>query len=171
MKLPKLRITWAALLTAAAVVSARADYPGTVLSQGPAAYYRLNETTAPPPLTLQAVNIGAVGAAGNGEFRNGVERAVAGAIVSDPSNLAVYMPGAEGNRVRIPWNEAWNSESAITVEFWAKPGQTNALQCPAASVEFITGPPAQRNGWLFYQGDTTLTGGNGWLFRYYNKST
>ncbi len=171
MKLPKLRITWAALLTAVAVVSARADYPGTVLSQGPAAYYRLNETTAPPPLTLQAVNIGSVGAAGNGEFRNGVERAVAGAIVSDPSNLAVYMPGAEGNRVRIPNNEAWNSETAISVEFWAKPGQTNALACPAASVEFIAGPPAQRNGWLFYQGDTTLTGGNGWLFRYYNNSS
>lgn len=170
MKLPKLEVTWAALLTAAAVVSARADYPGTVLSQGPAAYYRLNETTAPPPLSLQAVNIGSVGAAGSGEFRNGVERAVPGAIVSDPSNLAVRMPGAEGNRVRIPWNEAWNSETAISVEFWAKPGQTNALQCPAASVEFIA-DPAQRNGWLFYQGDTTLAGGNGWLFRYYNNST
>jgi len=163
----------AVLLAAGAVVSVRADYPATVLSQGPSAYYRLNETTQPAPLTVTAANLGSVGSAGAGEFRNGVERGAAGAIVSDPGNMAVRMPGAAGNRVRIPWNEAWNSATALTIEFWAKPGQTSAIQCPAASVEFIA-DPLSRYGWLFYQAKSTsatgLGDGNGWTFRHYNTS-
>jgi hypothetical protein len=169
MKLPLLRVAGTVLLPALAVTAVHADYPTTVISQAPAAYYRLNETAPPPPLTITAANSGSVGSAGNGEFRNGVERGATGVIASDSPNFATRMPGIEGNRVRVPWAEAWNPSGPLTVEFWAKPGQTNALACPAASVEFITTP--QRNGWLFYQGDTTLTGGNGWIFRHYNNSS
>jgi hypothetical protein len=161
----------ATLLAGIASYSARADYQSTVLSQNPVAYWRLNETTAPPPPFT--ANSGSVGAPGNGTFNNGVIRGVPGAIVGDPGNTAVRLLGGlttPGNRVRIPYQTQWNQTGPYSVEFWAKPGQTNGLACAAASVEFIATPTA-RNGWLIYQGDvSTLNTGNGWIFRQYNST-
>jgi hypothetical protein len=42
------------------------------------------------------------------------------------------------------------------------PAITTAIACPASSVDFSLTP---RRGWLFYQGDTALSTGNGWNFR------
>jgi hypothetical protein len=151
------------------ILPARADYQSTVLSQSPQGYWRLNETTLPPPLV--AVNSGSVGAAGNGSLI-GVNRGIPGAIAGD-ANTAYQMPGtagsADGFRVRVPFQSQWNQTGPYSVEFWAKPGQNTTLASPAASVEFIASP-VQRNGWLIYQGDNTLATGNGWVFRQYNST-
>lgn len=160
----------AACLALGAGLTARADYQSTVVSQGPIGYYRLGETVQ-PPASVVAANIGSVGTDGTGEFMLDVIRGVPGAIVGEAANTAVRFPGVvDGNRVRIPYTAEWNSSGPFTIEFWAKPGQTGACLCPAASVEFISSPVAQRNGWLFYQGDSTLNSGNGWVFRHYNST-
>src|SRR5204862_5138324 len=86
--------------------SLRADYQSTVLTQGPVAYWRLNETVAPPVPPILALNAGSVGAAGNGTYTNGVIRGVAGAIAGD-ANTAVRFPQTAGNRVRIPYQPQW----------------------------------------------------------------
>ena len=154
------------LLAFSASLSARADYQSTVLSQAPVGYWRLNETIAPQ----LATNLGTVGPAGNGEFINSFPGALPGAIAADTTDGSLRLPGViDGNRVRIPFQPEWNQTGPFSVEFWAKPSQTAALACPAASVEFIA-TPLQRNGWLIYQGDSTLANGNGWVFRQYNST-
>ena len=165
-------LTGALLVLAAAALPAWADYPSTVLSQGPVGYWRLNETTQ-PPVTPLATNIGSVGANGDGTYIAANRGIQPGAIVSEPGERAVGFDGITGtsNRVRIPFQPQWNPTGPLSVEFWAKPAQTGALECPAASVEFISSPQLQRNGWLFYQGNSTLSDGNGWLFRQYNNDT
>jgi hypothetical protein len=80
----------------------------------------------------------------------GVIRGVPGALTSDP-DFAARLPGAVGNRIRIPYATQWNPAGPFSIEFWARPAQNTALTCPAASVEFIATPTAQRNGWLIYQ--------------------
>src|SRR5579883_1857627 len=160
----------AVILAITGALTARADYSSTVLSQQPVGYWRLNETTPPPVPPVLATNIGSVGAGGNGVYVSANRGVAPGAIVSEPSNGAVSFAGlVSSNRVRIPYQPQWNPSGPLTVEFWAKPAQTGALECPAASVEFIS-TPAQRNGWLFYQGNSTLSDGNGWLFRQYNQN-
>ena len=57
------RMAGTALLAAAAVLPVRADYQSTVLSQGPVGYWRLNESTQPPPPITTAVNTGSLGGA------------------------------------------------------------------------------------------------------------
>src|SRR5579862_1364053 len=158
-----------AIFVIAGAMTSRADYPTTVLSQGPVGYWRLNETTLPPVLPILATNVGSAGASGNGTYISAIRGVTPGAIVSEPTSAAVRFPGlTDGNRVSIPFASQWNPSGPFTVEFWAKPAQTGALACPAASVEFIG--TSQRNGWLFYQGDPSLSTGNGWLFRHYNNS-
>ena len=157
-----------------------ADYPTTVLSQGPVGYWRLNEVSQPPVGPVLASDIGNVGTSGDGTYIEAERGVQPGAIVSEPTDRAVAFSGRSGtiNRVRVPFQSQWNPTGPLTVEFWAKPAQTNLFGCPAASVEFIEPPPppapqvppAQRNGWLFYQGDSTLVNGNGWTFRQYNTS-
>jgi concanavalin A-like lectin/glucanase superfamily protein/Ig-like domain-containing protein/immunoglobulin I-set domain protein len=165
-------LTGALLVLAAVTVPAWADYPTTVLSQGPAGYWRLNETIQPLPI----LNIGSVGAKGNGTYFDAIRGVKPGAIAGDPSGSAVGFSGIkDGNRVRVPFQSQWNPTGPLTVEFWAKPAQTNSIECPAASVEFIEPappqfPPPQRNGWLFYQSDSTLANGSGWTFREYDNA-
>jgi hypothetical protein len=157
-------------------LGARADYQTTVLGQGPVGYWRLNETTPPPIGPILATNAGSVGAPGNGVYLAGYRGLTPGAIASEPASPYVGFKGTDGNRVRVPFQTQWNPSGPMTIEFWAKPAQTNELACPAASVEFIEPallsdtPPRQRNGWLCYQGDSTLTNGSGWNFREYNST-
>jgi hypothetical protein len=174
MRLPVLRnayyLTGSLLVLLAVSPAARADYKSTVLSQGPVGYWRLNETTPPPVLPILATNAGSVGASGNGEYLDADRGLTNSAIAGDPSGHSVGFSGlVDGNRVRIPFQPQWNQSGPMTIEFWAKPAQTNGLACPAASVEFIPGPPAQRNGWLCYQGDSKLGSGSGWIFREYDS--
>jgi hypothetical protein len=161
----------AIVLALFAALPARADYPSTVLSQNPAGYWRLNETGQPPPPPINASNIGTVGSpAGDGTYEPGCIRGVTpGAIVSQPANGCVELTGIAGNRVRIPDQPQWSGAPVFSVEFWIKPTRTDTLQCAAADVEFIA-TPAQRNGWLLYQGDSSLSTGNGFVFRCYNST-
>src|SRR5262245_58252138 len=68
----------ATLMAGIASFSARADYQSTVLSQNPVGYWRLNETTAPPP--PYAANSGTLGAPDNGALTGFPTKQVTGAI-------------------------------------------------------------------------------------------
>src|SRR5689334_13488733 len=117
--------------------SVQADYQTTVIQQGPVGYWRLNEKTQPPVLPIFATNSGSVGPAGNGTYNAATRGVLPGAIASQPADAAVEFGGViVSNRVRIPFQPQWNPSGALSVEFWAKPSQTNVLACPAASVEF-----------------------------------
>src|SRR3954452_15408686 len=76
----------------AALLAAKADYPGEVVADGPLVYYRLNENITTPTFDT-AANSGSLGAAGNGLYNNATHLA-AGAIVAQPGNAAVNFPGA-----------------------------------------------------------------------------
>jgi hypothetical protein len=167
----QIALAGATLLTASAVM---ADYSSAVQSQGPVGYWRLNETVQPQLIDYIARNFGSLGTSYNGTFTDGAKRGGPSAIVSEPTHASAYFPGAvEGGRVRIPYNDAWNT-SAFSVEFWAKPAQTGGLVCPAASTTFpSSSTDTSRAGWLFYQGPPSSDSGNGWYFRVYylNGST
>src|ERR1051326_3394372 len=155
------------LLAISITLRASADYSSTVLSQGPVGYWRLNETTAPPVPLTTATNSGNIGTPANGVYTNGAIKGVGGALVGEPANKAAAFNGfvTPGNRIRVPYRPEWNVNGPFSVELWAKPGQTDSLLCPAASVTFT--PDFVRSGWLLYQGDSTAGTGNGWYFRLY----
>lgn len=143
-----------------------ADYSSTVLSFNPLAYYRLNETTAPPAGDL-AANSGSLGAVANGLYLEGALHGGWGGIPGGGSDTAAWMPNLNDGwggyaRVRIPYLAELNANAPFTVEFWAMPANLNAIACPAASVDFNVNP---RHGWLFYQGSSDLSSANGWYFR------
>jgi hypothetical protein len=151
----------------------QADYQSTVQSLAPVGYWRLNETAAVPQVL--ATNLGSVGAAGTGTYENDILAGAPGALPANgATNFALRTAGyLEGNRVRVPYHPAWNTNGDFSVEFWCKPGQTNFLACPVASTEFADPSTNQalRRGWLFYQGQILADGsdnGNGWIFRVYN---
>jgi len=167
----RVQIAGALLVALSATLSGRADYQSTVLSQGPVGYWRLNGTVQPPTPPIYATNSGTLGAAGNGEYIQANRGITPGAIVSEPNSGAVQFLGSvDGNRVRVPYATQWNPTGPFSVELWAKPAQTAALQCPAASVFFTATPATQRDGWLIYQGNSTLANGNGFVFRQYNST-
>ena len=149
-------------------LSVWADYSNTVMSFKPVGYWRMSETT-PVPLPDVATNRGTLGQVATGYYVSGaVHPGGFGALVGDPSSTGANFPNPGGSGgpacVRVPWKAALNGGSAFSAEFWANPGQTSQIGCPLASVDFNTTP---RYGWLFYQGDTGLSTGNGWFFRLY----
>src|SRR6267142_5496213 len=74
------RFACAVLFTAAALWSARAsDYPTTVLSHNPLAYWRLDETAISPPLNV-LTNQGTVGPAANGIMVRQATKGQAGVV-------------------------------------------------------------------------------------------
>src|SRR5882672_7526021 len=152
-------------------LEARADYQSAVLAKSPVGYWRLNDAVVAPGNVL-ATNTGSLGAVGNGTFENDLLAGAPGALPAQAStNTAILAYGyLNGNRVRVPFQPVFNTNNSFSVEFWCKPGQTNTLACPAASVEFADPSTNQavRRGWLFYQGTLDPDSGNGWVFRIYN---
>ena len=63
----KLRSIGAVLLAWSVGLTVKAEYPLTILSQGPVGYWRLNETTQPPP-PRPAANSGSLAAVANGQY-------------------------------------------------------------------------------------------------------
>ncbi len=174
------RLFFLVLLAFNAGLAVRADYPTTVLSQGPLGYWRLSETTR-PSAPQPAVNIGNLGTAGNGQYLYDATRGEPGAIVgsSDPS-VRFFNPNLDvayaGSKVEVPYNAALNPNGPFTVEFWAKANrQVVDVFCPIASLDSDTSiaPTTNANtraGWLFYQNGSTNNTTNVWQFRIGNAS-
>ena len=137
------------------VQPAWADYQATVLSDGPKAYYRLNDDTS---RSLIHTNIGSLGAAGNAindlmTFKSG-----AGTIGTNTTSVVHPFPGAivgDGNRseffdfttrTEIPWNAAFNTPAnqPFTVEAWFYPAtdQTASGMAPINN-RYTAGPNRQ----------------------------
>src|SRR5215471_18658684 len=101
--------------------SSHADYQSLVLSDGPKAYYRLNDQTN---RTLINVNSGSLGATGNATNDlasfGGVVRPMPGAIVGDPDRAEFF---DFSTRTEIPFNSALNTPNTqpFTVEAWIYP--------------------------------------------------
>jgi hypothetical protein len=146
------------------ILSARADYQGTVLSQSPAGYWRLNETTAPPaPL---ATNLGSLGAVGYGKVAPGVVRGEPGALASSDTSYRFSNPGWVvgffGGTVDVPYNAALNPSGPFTIELWAKPSSTAPdLFSPVCSLDASQNSGNSREGYLIYYDGAT----GKWNFR------
>lgn len=147
------------------------DYPSTVLSDSPLAYYRLNDSTARSNIN---VNAGSLGDAGNATNLNA--RAYSGAVAGDRNRSQFYDSSA---RAVIPFNAALNPDASqpFTMEAWFYPSsdQINAGQAVINNRYAYSG--ATRQGWVIFQRaqDTSYTGkpgfeGVGWNFRMYRGS-
>lgn len=135
-----------------------ANYPTEVLSDGPLAYYRLNENATPPPPDI-GTNRGSLGVTGDGSYFGAFSRPVPGAIAGNGA-IAFTNPGLAAGTynaaLTVAHHTSLNPSGAFTVEFWAKPSNDSAqLLSPVNSMSFIQG----RAGYLFYQNANT------WQFR------
>jgi hypothetical protein len=153
---PKLRsfaLMGAALLAGAAPVLNAADYQSTLLSHNPLAYWRLDTTTAAPPLNKVA-NSGSLGSAGDGYAVLDVNKGQTGVVgncirLNNVSSTIAHC----GSKVDVPFNAALNP-STFSVEFWAKPNTLPASDttgvCPLSSFNQNWFGGANRSGFLFY---------------------
>ncbi|MSU62812.1 MAG: hypothetical protein EXS31_10515 [Pedosphaera sp.] len=166
------------ILAWCAALPLRADYPGTVLSQGPVGYWRLNETVQPPS-PRPAANIGSLGTVSDGNYLFAPKRGEPGALTGSPATSVRFFnsnldPGFGGSKVEVPFKTNLNPNGPFSVEFWAKPTSlVSNLFCMVASLNSdpAIGPSTNSNpraGWLFYQ--STNAAGNQWQFRLGNAS-
>jgi hypothetical protein len=153
----------AMLLGVSATLPARADYPTTVLSQGPAAYWRLNETASTQPPITTAANLGSLGSGENGTYNGaqGFFRGAPGALLS--SDTAAFFDGSSQD-VQAPFAAALN-QSTFSYEAWVAPdfvggAVPGGLTCVASCGDFAS----PRAGWLIYQSTT------GYTLRLYNQN-
>ncbi len=168
-----LALAAAGVLALTAGLSALADYPSSVLADGPLTYYRFSEAAVVPTPYPLATNIGTLGAVANGADAvaqdPGVVRGVSGAL-ADPDNTAYNFPGGTNTAVVIPYNAVLAQAAPFSVEFWAKPkfpgSSMSAWGTPTAFFDYNS----PRHGWLLYQSDSSQNYGNGWMFRLYANS-
>ncbi len=166
---PKYAPVSATLLVAlaAGITHAAADYPATVVAQGPKAYYRLNE--AGPVTQTTATNLGSAGQAANGYYdplvRLGQPGALAGSADTAIAFTGGVFPSATGGaigaiaKVVVPYNAALNPSGPWTAEFWAKPnlvtGAQNVLDAMTAGLNNGgTLGGNDRSGWHLRQNGT-----------------
>jgi hypothetical protein len=165
-QLKTLRFGGTLLLALSAAFSARADYSSTVLSQSPAAYYRLNLTSQPAP-NGTTTNYGTLGTSATGIYTNKPALQQTGPFAG---SIAAGFNGIN-QAVLTPYQSALNP-STFTIEAWVKPVSatvSGGLTCAASSMH--SGDP--RSGWLIYQSDTAANGGVGlgWNLRLYNTNS
>jgi hypothetical protein len=156
-----------ATLLAGIASSARADYQSTVLSQNPAGYWRLNETTAPPPLGI--INSGTLGAADNGVPTGFPTKQLPGAIGG--TDKAIGFNGTS-QWILAPYDANINKPT-FTVEAWLRPDVVavpGGLTCALSSMHSGATGTAARSGWLIYQNNNSSAAGTGWTFRTYNQN-
>src|SRR5436309_5085889 len=163
----------AAIVTLLAVsTTGAADYQTAVLTDGPKAYYRLNDDTGRSPINRNSGSLGAAGNATN-DLPTGVVHPFPGAIVGDGNRSEFF---DFSTRTEIPWIAALNPPNTqpFTVEAWFYPAsdQTATGQSPINNrYAYPTSTPG-RQGWVFFQRKPSAdyVGGEqvGWNFRMYN---
>ncbi|MCE2827107.1 MAG: LamG domain-containing protein [Verrucomicrobium sp.] len=167
MKTPILPSRWgiaAACLAALPQLAQASDYANSVVSAGPAAYYRLGDSTARGTNHLNSGLAAGVVAAQN----LGRVHTMPGAIAGDSGRAAFF---DFTSRTEIPWNAAVNpkNDKPFTIEAWFYPtsDQTANGQCPINNRFAYSG--VDRQGWVFFQRkpDASYAGseGVGWNFR------
>ena len=159
------RVGLTALCLAALPASAIAsDYSQSVLADGPAAYYRLGDSTVRGTNNLNSGLAAGVVASQN----LGRVHTMPGAIAGDSGRAAFF---DFTSRTEIPWNAALNpkNDKPFTVEAWFFPtsDQTGNGQCPINNRYAYSG--VDRQGWVFFQrkpnADYNGSEGVGWNFR------
>src|SRR5438552_3774009 len=152
-----------------------ADYQTAVLTDGPKAYYRLNDDTGGSPINRNSGSLGAAGNATN-DLPTGVVHPFPGAIVGDGNRSEFF---DFSTRTEVPWNAALNppNTQAFTIEAWFYPAsdQINGGQSPINNRYAPSG--ANRQGWVFFQRAPNLDysghggfEGVGWNCRMYRGS-
>jgi hypothetical protein len=140
------------------VPAARADYPSTVLSLNPVAYYRLNETTPVPSDT--AANLGTAGVNGTAFYVNDPAHQMPGALLGSSDTAAAF--NGSSQRVATSFDPSLNPTGPFTAEAWVNPSVSDAnTYCPLSYFTELSGAVG-RTGWLFYETSA------GWVFRTYN---
>ncbi len=131
-----------ALLALAALWPARADYASTVMSLGPAGYWRLNEpaSEAPNYALGTATNYGSLGASADGTYYHSSTLQEPGVLAVDPG---VKLDGAS-QYIEVPYSPALNATGPFSVEFWAN--QTVVAAGAKSGVMSFDG----NTGFLFY---------------------
>ncbi len=163
----------AVALTLATASLARADYPTTVLSDSPKAYYRFNDDTS---RSITNENSGALGAAGNLTNTPNV-KSFPGAIAGSANRSRFFDTGSAYGM--IPFNAGINPPNTqpFTIEAWLYPAsdQIQSGQC-AINNRVSSGFP-DRTGWVFFQRAPSLDyighsgyEGVGWNCRMYRGS-
>ena len=153
------------------VFPARADYPSTVLGDGPQAYYRLNDDTRRSNINRNSTSLGSAGDATNINAHP-----FPGALAGDGNRSQFFDSTA---RTIIPWNAALNPANNLpfTLEAWFYPAsdQINGGQAVVNNRYSYSG--VDRQGWVIFQRaqDLSYMGkpgyeGVGWNFRMYRGS-
>jgi hypothetical protein len=140
-----------------------ADYPSTVSSLKPVAYWRLGESTQPPAADV-AVNAGSLGDPAVGYYLGASVHPSPGALTGRPDTAATF-DGSGGTAVMVPYTPDMNPVAPFSVEAWLNPEVEHAvgsttLTCAISSGQFAS----PRSGWLVYQSET------GWNLRMYNQN-
>jgi hypothetical protein len=156
------------LLAAAAsallcVVGQAADYPTTVLSHNPLAYWRFDESASSPAINKVA-NSGSLGSIADGYIVAGVGKGQPGKVgnairLSNPSLDA----GVCNTKVDVTYNPGLNPAPPFSVEFWANPNLIGADAtglCALSSFNPNWFGGGNRSGYLFY-----LSNVGKWQFR------
>jgi len=149
-----------ALLCAAAQA---ADYPTTVLSHNPLAYWRLDEAASSPAINKVA-NSGSLGSVADGFIVSNVGKGQSGRVgsairLTNPSLDAGYC----NSKVDVTYNPGLNPAPPFSVEFWAKPNAIGADAtglCALSSFNPNWFGGGNRSGYLFYLSNVGV-----WQFR------
>src|SRR5437667_517732 len=175
LNLKRYSIAIAAVLLTGSTVRG-ANYASTVLSDGPKAYYRLNDDTS---RTLINKNSGSLGAAGNAT--NDLAFVTVGMVHPIPGPIVGDLDRAEffdfTTRTEIPFNAALNTPNTqpFTVEAWLLPVNdqdvTSFGGMGVLANRWTQG--GNRQGWVMYERRPNATyspaaEGVGWEFRMYD---
>ena len=155
------RLGGALMVALSSIITARADYQSTVISQNPAGYYRLNETIQPQ--VVLATNSGSLGSAANGTYENLPTLNSPGPFAG---SVSVGLDGT-AQYVNTPWISGLNT-SSFSFETWANPAVSPKFAYLASSVEVVS----PRSGWYLCQDDGSTFGyGPAWVLRIFNTNS
>ncbi len=154
VRLLPVRTVALALLTLA-IQGRSADYPTTVQSYSPLAYWRFNETAVSPAQNSVA-NSGTVGSIANGYVVLDAIKGQSGRVgnsvrFNNPGGAVAYC----GSKIDVPFNPGINPGAPFSVELWAKPNNTGVdsggiSDSPLSCFNQNWNGGANRSGWLFY---------------------